>query len=37
MNGWVHGVYTRAYTLSDSAGNAAQPVSRTVEVTDCPG
>ncbi len=36
VNGWVEGVYTRSYTVMDSGGNSAPPVSRTVEVVDCP-
>jgi hypothetical protein len=36
VNGWAPGVYTVRYEVRDSAGNAAPPVSRTVEVVDCP-
>lgn len=35
-NGWVEGVYTVTYTLTDSGGNSAQPLTRTVEVVNCP-
>jgi hypothetical protein len=36
VNSWVEGTYTRIYTVADSGGNSAPPVSRTVEVVDCP-
>jgi hypothetical protein len=36
VNGWVEGVYTVVYSVTDSGGNSAPPVSRTVEVVDCP-
>ncbi|WP_232293189.1 immunoglobulin-like domain-containing protein [Stigmatella aurantiaca] len=36
VNGWVEGTYTKVYTLTDSGGNAALPVSRTVQVVHCP-
>jgi hypothetical protein len=36
VNGWVPGVYTVTYSVTDSGGNSAQPVSRTVEVVNCP-
>ncbi|HEX8819286.1 MAG TPA: immunoglobulin-like domain-containing protein [Archangium sp.] len=36
VNGWVPGVYTVRYEVRDSAGNAAAPVMRTVEVVNCP-
>ncbi|WP_257456371.1 ExeM/NucH family extracellular endonuclease [Archangium lipolyticum] len=36
VNGWAEGVYTVRYEVRDSAGNAAPPVTRTVEVIDCP-
>jgi hypothetical protein len=36
VNSWVEGTYTRTYTVTDSGGNSAPPVSRTVEVVDCP-
>lgn len=35
-NGWVEGVYTVQYTLTDSGGNSAPPLTRTVEVVNCP-
>ncbi len=36
VNGWVPGTYTVRYDVRDSGGNAAPPVTRTVEVTRCP-
>ncbi len=36
VNGWVPGVYTVRYVLTDSGGNSATPVTRTVEVGACP-
>ncbi|WP_224364739.1 Ig-like domain-containing protein [Hyalangium versicolor] len=36
VNGWMKGVYTVRYAVTDSGGNAAPPVTRTVEVVDCP-
>jgi hypothetical protein len=36
VNGWVEGTYTKVYTLTDSGGNAALPVRRTVQVVNCP-
>ncbi|ADO73126.1 uncharacterized protein STAUR_5355 [Stigmatella aurantiaca DW4/3-1] len=36
VNGWAEGTYTVTYSLTDSGGNAAPPVTRTVEVVDCP-
>ncbi|MFL5349551.1 MAG: immunoglobulin-like domain-containing protein [Hyalangium sp.] len=36
VNGWVPGVYTVRYLLTDSGGNSAPPVTRTVEVGACP-
>jgi hypothetical protein len=35
-NGWVEGVYNITYTLTDSGGNSAAPLTRTVEVVNCP-
>ena len=35
-NGWVEGVYTVNYTLTDPGGNSATPLTRTVEVVNCP-
>ena len=34
VNTLVPGTYTRTYTVSDPSGNAASPVTRTVNVTD---
>jgi hypothetical protein len=36
VNGWSEGTYTVRYELRDGAGNGAAPVTRTVEVVDCP-
>ncbi|HYI00786.1 immunoglobulin-like domain-containing protein, partial [Hyalangium sp.] len=36
VNGWVQGVYAVRYLLTDSGGNSAPSVTRTVEVVDCP-
>jgi hypothetical protein len=36
VNGWVKGTYTVRYAVSDSAGNSAPPVTRTVQVVNCP-
>ncbi|HVG60443.1 MAG TPA: Ig-like domain-containing protein [Hyalangium sp.] len=36
VNGWAEGTYTVQYELTDSGGNQAPPVTRTVEVVDCP-
>ena len=36
VNGWVAGSYTVTYSLTDSGGNSAASVSRTVEVVNCP-
>jgi hypothetical protein len=36
VNGWVEGLYTVRYTVTDSGGNSAGPLTRTVEVIDCP-
>jgi len=35
-NGWVAGRYTVTYTLTDSGGNSAPPLTRTVDVVNCP-
>jgi hypothetical protein len=35
-NGWVAGTYTVTYTLTDSGGNSAPPLTRTVDVVNCP-
>jgi hypothetical protein len=36
VNGWVPGTYTLLYEVTDSGGNSAPPVRRTVTVTNCP-
>jgi hypothetical protein len=36
VNGWVRGRYTVRYEVRDSANHAAQPVTRTVDVVNCP-
>ncbi|WP_052419680.1 DUF5011 domain-containing protein [Hyalangium minutum] len=36
VNGWAVGTYTVTYTLTDSGGNSAPPVTRTVNVVNCP-
>jgi hypothetical protein len=36
VNGWAQGTYTVTYTLTDSGGNTAAPVTRTVQVVNCP-
>jgi hypothetical protein len=36
VNGWVPGTYTVTYTLRDPGGNSATPVTRTVDVANCP-
>jgi hypothetical protein len=36
VNGWVEGMYTRVYEVSDGAGHAAPALTRTVHVVDCP-
>jgi len=36
VNGWVPGTYTVRYELTDSGGNVAQSVQRTVQVANCP-
>jgi hypothetical protein len=36
VNGWVEGQYTVTYSVTDSGGNSAPAVSRTVEVVNCP-
>jgi hypothetical protein len=35
-NGWVEGQYTVTYTLTDSGGNSAPSLTRTVDVVNCP-
>ena len=36
VNGWVAGTYTLVYEVTDSGGNSAPPVTRTVNVVNCP-
>ncbi|EAU69436.1 hypothetical protein STIAU_3662 [Stigmatella aurantiaca DW4/3-1] len=36
VNGWVPGLYTVTYSVTDSGGNSATPLTRTVEVANCP-
>jgi hypothetical protein len=36
VNGWAPGRYTVTYTLRDPGGNTATPVTRTVDVANCP-
>ncbi|MBM7114429.1 immunoglobulin-like domain-containing protein [Archangium primigenium] len=36
VNGWSQGTYTVLYEVRDSGGNSSLPVTRTVEVVDCP-
>ncbi len=36
VNGWAEGLYTVRYDVTDSGGNSAATVTRTVEVVDCP-
>jgi Domain of unknown function (DUF5011) len=36
VNAWVKGTYTVRYSVRDSAGHSAPPVTRTVDVVDCP-
>ncbi|MDY7228914.1 immunoglobulin-like domain-containing protein [Hyalangium rubrum] len=36
VNGWVPGTYTVRYEVTDSGGNSAPPVTRTVQVVNCP-
>jgi hypothetical protein len=36
VNGWAEGTYTVTYSVADGGGNSASPVTRTVEVIDCP-
>lgn len=36
VNAWAVGVYTLSYSVTDAAGNSATPVTRTVEVVNCP-
>ena len=36
VNAWAVGVYTVTYNVTDAGGNSATPVTRTVEVVNCP-
>jgi hypothetical protein len=36
VNAWAVGVYTLSYNVTDAGGNSATPVTRTVEVVNCP-
>ncbi|HYH98714.1 immunoglobulin-like domain-containing protein, partial [Hyalangium sp.] len=36
VNGWAAGTYTLRYDVTDSGGNSAAPVTRTVNVVNCP-
>ncbi len=36
VNGWAPGTYTVRYDVRDGSGNAAQSVTRTVKVLNCP-
>ncbi len=36
VNGWAAGTYTLLYEVTDSGGNSATPVTRTVSVLNCP-
>jgi hypothetical protein len=36
VNAWAEGTYTVSYNVMDGGGNSAVPVTRTVEVVDCP-
>jgi hypothetical protein len=36
VNGWAPGTYTLRYDVTDSGGNSAAPVTRTVNVVNCP-
>jgi hypothetical protein len=36
VNAWAEGTYTVSYNVTDGGGNSAVPVTRTVEVVDCP-
>ena len=36
VNAWAVGVYTLSYNVTDAGGNSATPVTRTVEVINCP-
>ncbi|WP_224243426.1 immunoglobulin-like domain-containing protein [Hyalangium gracile] len=36
VNGWAAGTYTVTYTVTDTGGNSAPPLTRTVQVVNCP-
>ncbi|HYI00245.1 DUF5011 domain-containing protein [Hyalangium sp.] len=36
VNGWAAGTYTVTYSLTDSGGNSAPSLTRTVHVVNCP-
>lgn len=36
VNAWAAGVYTVTYNVTDAGGNSAAPVTRTVQVVNCP-
>ncbi|KFE72514.1 DUF5011 domain-containing protein [Hyalangium minutum] len=36
VNGWAAGTYTVTYSLTDAGGNSATPITRTVDVVNCP-
>jgi hypothetical protein len=36
VNGWAVGTCTVTYWLTDGGGNSATPVTRTVDVVNCP-
>lgn len=36
VNAWAEGVYTVTYSVTDAGGNSGTPVTRTVEVVNCP-
>jgi hypothetical protein len=36
VNAWAVGVYTVTYNVKDAGGNSATPVTRTVQVVNCP-
>jgi len=36
VNAWAAGVYTVTYNVTDAGGNSATPVTRTVQVVNCP-
>jgi len=36
VNAWAAGVYTVTYSVTDAGGHSATPVTRTVQVVNCP-